>query len=203
VFRQRCFSSNNNIDGAAMNNLIIWQRCLMAVAGVILPCALFAETAVTINYGSVTAVSTIKEESKHAGGAVAGGLLGAALGGRRHRGLKIAASAAAGAAIQGAATGGTAQQYTIELVTGGQELISTEQDDIRVGDCVSVEQGDHTNLRRVGAAFCDGTNDGDPPPQHQQQAAGGCNNAKNELAAADTDDEVDIAVKKVRVLCDL
>jgi outer membrane lipoprotein SlyB len=186
-----------------MINFINRPRLFLTVAvGLVLPGTVFAETAVTINYGTVTAASTIKEESKHAGGALAGGLLGAVIGPSRHRGLRIAASAAAGAAILGSATDGTAQQYTIKLVTGGQELISTEQDDIRVNDCVAVEQGEHTNLRRVGSAFCDGTHDGDPP-KHQQDAAGTCDAAKDELAAADSDDDVNIAVKKVRVLCDL
>jgi len=59
-----------------------------------------------------------------------------------------------------------------------------------------------SNLRRVGSAYCDETHDGDPPKQ-QQDAAGNCDAAKDELAQADTDDEVDIAVTKVRVLCDL
>jgi len=163
---------------------------------------LFAETAVTINYGLVQQATVVKEESKHAGGAVVGGLLGAAMAGPRRHGLKIAGSAAAGAAIQGAATGGTVNQYTIELVTGGQETISTEQDDLREGDCVAIEQGDHTNMRRVGKAYCDGTNDGDSPP-HQHEAASTCDAAKTELANADTESDVDLAVKKVRVLCDL
>ena len=176
------------------------QRLLLTiVVALVLPGAVLAETAITINYGTVTAVSTIEEQSKHAGGAVAGGLLGAAFAGPRRHGLKIATSAAAGAAIQGAATGGTVQQYNITLVTGGTELISTEQVDIRVDDCVAVEQGEHTNLRRVGSAYCDGTHEGDPPKQ-QQDAAGNCDAAKDELAQADTDDEVDIAVEKVRVL---
>ncbi len=161
-----------------------------------------AQSAVTINYGTVESVATVTEDAKHAGGAVAGGLLVGLISGPRHKGLKVAAGAAAGAAVQGAATSGTVQQYTISLVTGGQVLVSTEQDDIRVGDCVSVEQGDHTNIRRVGATFCDGTHDSDPP-DHHQQAASECDKAKSELSAADTDDAVDIAVKKVRVLCDL
>lgn len=183
------------------STLHLWLPKIVAVA-LILPGIAVADAAVTINYGTVTSATTTTEESKHAGGALAGGLVGAALGRGRHRGLKIAASAAAGAAIQGAATGGTLNQYSIELVTGGQEIVSTEQDDIRTGDCVAVEQGDHTNLRRVGKAFCDGTNDS-PPPAHQQSAASSCDAAKSELGKADTDDEVDIAVKKVRVLCDL
>ena len=71
--------------------------------------ALSDTTAVTINYGTVDSVRTVEQKGKHAGGALAGGLLGAALAGPRHRVLKIGATAAAGAAIQGAATSGTSQ----------------------------------------------------------------------------------------------
>jgi hypothetical protein len=186
----------------SMKNLGAVCRCLLLAVGIFVSVHAVAQSTVTINYGMVKAATTVAEKSKHAGGAIAGGLIGAALGGPRRRGLKIAASAAAGAAIQGAATKGTLQQYTISLVSGGQEIVSTEQDDLRVGDCVSVEQGDHTNLRRVGQAFCDGTHDGEPTPS-QQTASASCDAAKTALAAADTDDEVDIDVKKVRVLCDL
>jgi outer membrane lipoprotein SlyB len=75
--------------------------------------------AVTINYGTVEAVSTVEKDSKHAGGALAGGVLGALIGPSRHRGLRVVAGTAAGAAVQGAATSGTLQLYTVSLVTGG------------------------------------------------------------------------------------
>ena len=66
--------------------------------------SLFANTAVVLKYGTITSVQTVKKDSKHAGGALAGGMVGALAAGPRHHGLKVAASAAAGAAIQGAVT---------------------------------------------------------------------------------------------------
>jgi outer membrane lipoprotein SlyB len=157
--------------------------------------------AVTINYGLVTAVGTVQKDAKHAGGALAGGMIGALVGPRRHRGLRIAAGAAAGAAVQGAATSGTLQQYTVELVSGGTSVVSTEQTDIRVDDCVSVEQGQYANIRRVSGVHCDGTGPNTPPPHHQKISES-CDKAKTELTNANTDDTVEMAMKKVRVLCE-
>ena len=57
--------------------------------------------AVTINYGTVESVSTVEKDAKHAGGAMAGGMIAAIASGPRHKGLKIATSAAVGAAVQG------------------------------------------------------------------------------------------------------
>jgi hypothetical protein len=160
-------------------------------------------TAVSIRYGVVESAVTVEEDSQHAGGALLGGAMGALIGRhgpRSHTGLRVAAGAATGAAIQGATTGGTSQQYTVKMLSGGSTVISTEQTDIRQGDCVSIEQGDYDNIRRVGSVFCQPPEQ--PAPEHHQSAATNCNAAKKELSAADTDDEVDIAIRKVQVLCE-
>ncbi|MCZ6516420.1 MAG: hypothetical protein O6763_02915, partial [Gammaproteobacteria bacterium] len=133
----------------------------------------------------------------------AGGMLGALIGPRRHRGLRVVAGAAAGAAVQGAATSGTLQLYSVSLVTGGTVQITTEQTDIREGDCVQVEQGQNANIRRTGSVHCESSASTDNPPAHHVQGAQGCDAAKQELTDADTDDEVNRAVTKVRTLCDL
>jgi len=158
-------------------------------------------TAVSINYGTVESVQTVNQKGSHAGGAMVGGLLGAALAGPRHRVLKIGASAAAGAAIQGAATSGTTQQYTVKLIGGGEVRITTEQNDIREGDCVTVEQGENANIRRTSSYHCEQTKQ-DTPPEHHVSASSNCQAAKNELAKAKTDNAINNAVKKVRVLCE-
>ena len=170
----------------------------IGVLALLITAGAVADDAVSINYGTVESVSTVDEDERHAGGALAGGLLVGLASGPRHKALKVAAGAAAGGAIQGAATSGTYQQYTIDLVSGGQERVSTEQDDIRVGDCVSVEQGDNTNIRRVGATFCDGTQDGDSP-DHHKQAASACDKAKSELTAAERGDSWFERIPKVEL----
>jgi len=163
-----------------------------------------AATAVTINYGTVKSVQTVKQEASHAGGAMAGGLLGAAMAGPRHRVLKIGASAAAGAAIQGAATSGTTTQYTVKLVDGGEIRITSEQQDMREGDCVSIEQGEHANIRRTSSYHCeqgDKARKSEPTVQHTANADY-CQKAKSQLAKAETDEAIENAVKKVRILCE-
>ena len=160
-----------------------------------------AATAITINYGVVESAVTTTEESSHAGGALAGGLIGGMIGPRRHRGLRVVAGAGIGAAAQGAATGGTVQQYSVKLNSGGQTIISTELTDIRTGDCVSIEQGDSANIRRVSSYHCE-TKNTTSTPEHHKSAASNCDIAKTELAKAETDDAITNAAKKVRILCE-
>jgi outer membrane lipoprotein SlyB len=176
------------------------QVMVLLMVLTVIPDAQSAAQAVTINYGIVTSVSTVQKDARHAGGAVTGGLVGALIGPRRHRGARIVAGAAVGAAVQGASTSGTLQQYSVELVNGGTSIVSTEQTDIRTGDCVAVEQGQYSNIRRVGTVNCDGTGP-NQPPQHHVAISESCDKAKTELANAETDDTVNLAVTKVRVLC--
>ncbi len=160
-----------------------------------------AATAITINYGTVESAVTTTEKSKHAGGALAGGLMGALIGPKRHRGLKVVAGAGIGAAVQGSATGGTVHQYSVKLNSGGETIISTELQDIRTGDCVSIEQGASANIRRVSSYHCE-TKNTTSTPEHHATAASNCDLAKNELAKAETDDAITNAAKKVRILCE-
>jgi len=51
-----------------------------------------ATSAVSINYGVVEGVQTIEHKGQHAGGALAGSMLGAIVPGPGHRELKIGAS---------------------------------------------------------------------------------------------------------------
>ena len=131
---------------------------------------------------------------------MAGGLIGGLVGPRRHRGLRVVAGAGIGAAIQGSATGGVLQQYSVNLVSGGQTIISTEQTEIRVGDCVAIEQGEHANIRRVSSYHCETKST--KTAEHRQAGADNCQQAKNELNQADTDEAITNAAKKVRVLCE-
>ena len=144
-----------------------------------------SDSYVSIQYGAVQNVATTTTDSKHAGGALTGGLIGAA-----------------GAAVQGATIGGDGLYiYTVELNGGnGSVQVTTEQADIREGDCVSVEQGKYANIRRVSTIHCQRQTASAPP--HHESIAKECDTAKQELASAETQDAVDIAVQKVRVLCE-
>ena len=180
------------------------KKMLLLCTVTLLMCttSLYADTAVSIQYGTVTDIGVTQRDAKHAGGALAGGLIGAFIGPSRHRGLKMLGGAAAGAAVQGAATSGELQQYTVNMMNGGTVKISTEQVEIREGDCVAVEQGQNANIRRVSDIHCEPEIRPKSPPAHHQSAADNCQLAKNELAKAETDTSVNMAAKKVRILCE-
>lgn len=178
-----------------------WLILLLAIAPISSTQA--QSQSVSINYGTVESVATVQQDAQHAGGAVAGGLVGALIGGPRHRGLRVLTGAAVGAAVQGSHTSGTLQLYSVTLVSGGTVQVTTEQTDIRIGDCVQVEQGQYSNIRRTGTVHCEpGSSSASSPPPHHAQLSQECDQAKQELGDAETDEAVDLAIKKVRVLCD-
>ena len=84
--------------------------------------------------------------------------------------------------------------------------IATEQTEIRVDDCVFVEEaGGTANIRRAPATACE------PESQQvmqdaaiieeMQEEASECAAAKQELVDADSDEAIDRAVRKVKLLC--
>jgi outer membrane lipoprotein SlyB len=157
-----------------------------------------AGSSISLEYGTVSAVSEVHAEKKHAGGALIGGIAGAAIA-DDHRGLGALAGGLIGGGIQGHHSGKKMlQQYSVEMNKGGVVVINTELHDIAVGDCVMVEQGKYANIRRVSSVNCQV----DQQPQHHKDAASNCEKAKDELVAANTDEELKMAVTKVRTLCE-
>ena len=51
---------------------------------------------VTIQYGTVEGVQTVSKDARHAGGALTGGVIGALIGPRRHRGIRVLVGAGTG-----------------------------------------------------------------------------------------------------------
>ena len=89
--------------------------------------------------------------------------------------------------------------YTVRLVGGGDIRILSDQGDIRVNDCVSVERGDFNNIRRVGSVFCE-TPSAAAFGDHRREADQ-CLAARRDLANA-RGDAFDRAVVQVRAVCD-
>ena len=98
-------------------------------------------------------------------------------------------------------------QYTVELSPGNSIVVVTDQTEVRVGDCVNVEQaGPGTaNVRRVSSWLCDqktaSTADNDVDA-FLAEAADRCLAAKDRLLNAETDAEIDAAIARVHILCD-
>ena len=159
---------------------------------------------IAVAYGSVIGIEQIKLESRAGGGAIVGGLIGLASSGGRSSRTK-AGRAAAGAAIGGLGTravegSNQAYEYTVQLVSGQTVKMITDQTGMRLGDCVSVEQGARGNIRRVSSAHCEYA-DTEPSADHVQEA-GACAQAKEGILSASTEAELDLAVKRTRILCE-
>jgi outer membrane lipoprotein SlyB len=179
------------------------QYIYISAALLLLPLLMPSETiAASIQYGIVTSITvTTVEDDDGMSGAAKGALIGGMIGPRR-RGINrgVIAGAAVGAAADDGDTE-TVYLYTVNYVDGsGSIKIQTEQGDIRDNDCVSIERGEHANIRRVSNVHCEQQTS--TPPDHHTQAAVDCDQAKQELKAAETDEELEIAIQKARILCE-
>lgn len=164
-------------------------------------------TAINISYGVVASVQTQKVDSNAPRGAVVGGILGAVAGGHHDRGKHAVVGALAGGVLSTALQGDrTAYSYTVQLVSGGETVILTEQGNAQVGDCVAVEQGRSANIRRVPSAYCEHhdhpASDDYVVKARANENAADCHAAKDQAMQADTEEKVDIAMKKVSMFCD-
>ncbi len=194
--------------------LLIGTVLLAFVASVLVPSTVSRAqskgASVKIQHGKVVGSRgvTIESGGNTAGGAVVGGTIGLIAGGSSRK--KRRRRATTGALI-GAAAGASSKQvqqameYTVETGGGAMIKVVTDQMEIRKGDCVVVEEsGGRANVRRVSPTMCD--------PESQsvvtelrdeiQEEAAECIAAKKELVAAKTEEALDLALRKVSILCD-
>lgn len=169
-----------------------------------------AGQSMTIRTGEVTGMRTVDLNDGNAvGGAVVGGALGAALSGSSSSSRKRNRNAAIGAILGGAAAGSKKTQgriYTVRTNDGTQIQVATEQMEIRIGDCVYVEEaGGGTNIRRAPTTACEPETQEilkeDRIQAEMQEDADLCFNARQQLADADDDATFDRAVRRVKLLC--
>ena len=160
-----------------------------------------------VSYGVVVKSERVDlSDDKTTKGAQVGGTIGLATGGSSgYKRRRNAAIGAASGAVVGSATS-TSQMgmmYTVETA-GGAVKIVTDQTEIHMGDCVMVEETSQgANIRRADPAVCmPESKDAVSGLQDEfQEEAAECAAAKQELAAAKTDAEVDRALMKVDILC--
>jgi outer membrane lipoprotein SlyB len=181
--------------------------CRLRSALVVLASTLIASTpasaATTVSYGKITAVKPVSVENSSAqtGGALVGGMIGL-ISGRGHSGSNQALRTVGGgvAGQQIARMASTKQAFEYTILMGGTSTITvvTDESGMRVGDCVAVERGAHTNLRLAPDAQCAPRA---KPPAAANKDASACTAAKDELLKAQTDDAFDRAERKVRLLC--
>jgi hypothetical protein len=161
---------------------------------------------ISVAYGNVQSVQQVEMKPDYAKGSLIGGALGLLAASHYSAGSQaIGAAAGAGlGALISKETAGTANQYTIRLVSGNTVSVVTDQRDIASGDCVAVEQGEHTNIRRVSTTMCS-TPASHPayPDIHAsvQHDSADCAAAKQQLLKATTEEETNISYKKMQALC--
>lgn len=99
------------------------------------------------------------------------------------------------------------RQYTIETGPGSRITVVTDQTEVRVGDCVNVEQaGSGTaNVRRVSASLCEAVFGGEVDEEvttYMAEEADRCLQAKDRMMDAESDEAFEIAMRRVKFLCD-
>lgn len=164
---------------------------------------------IQIQYGVVVGSKYIKEQSAAPKGALVGGAVGLYTGKGKSSGSKFR-RAATGAVVGGAMTSSAqgsrdAREYQVQTATGSIVIIS-DQTEIKVDDCVIVENpgGGNANIRRVASTYCDPAS-ADVVAELQDEMleeAQECVAAKQELSAAETDEAMDRAFRKISILCD-
>ena len=164
----------------------------------------------TIRYGTVVSMQTVDlKDGNAAKGALVGGAFGAAMtkgsksASRRRRNAAIGAVVGAGVAASKKTTG---RSYSVRTNEGIVMRIVTEQTAILVGDCVIVEEsGGRANIRRTALSACDVASqalmNGAEIQAELQEEAAECSAAKDGLVNAETDEQMELAVRKIQILC--
>jgi hypothetical protein len=149
----------------------------------------------------------LKDNSKLKG-AMVGGTLAYATTSSSKSGKKTRRNVAAGAAVGGAIAGSRKAEkgmlYTVKIAGGAIQVV-TDQTEIRMGDCVMVEESSGgANIRRASPEVCepDAQDLVEELEQEFQEEAAECLEAKEQLLAAETDEDFDRAHSKVQILCE-
>lgn len=160
---------------------------------------------IRIRYGRVDTITAARLQSEAGSNAVLGGIIGAAAThDRRNRNRNVAAGALVGALLTKASENRhPMDEITVRLADGSEiKIIQDHIDGIRTGGCVSVEEGQHTNVRGVSAEHCavGVVADADVTAQHEARA-GACERAKEQLVDARTEEDFNFISRKIRMLC--
>jgi outer membrane lipoprotein SlyB len=190
-----------------------------AIVVAMLP-AFGAGAPVRVQYGRITHIQpvTVTDSSAQMAGTLIGGVAGLASGSGQsssNRALRVAGGAAAGRGLGNLASRSQAFEYTVLIDGRTTTRITSDQVGKRVGDCVAVEQGEFANIRLADESRCvtppaaSGRAAATPrpaapapaPAAADVQAASACEQAKNQVLAAATDEEFNLAERRMRLLC--
>lgn len=166
------------------------------------------DQAIDISYATVVDVEDVKIKSEAGKSAGIGGLWGLSIGAHGDSGV-ILGGLVAGAILLGLTTkiaegSSEAKGYTVEYSDGERIKIVTEEKEIVIGDCVAVESGRSVNVRRVSSSLCQPYKGVYSEPEVETGFAESqdCQEAKRQLMLVDDAEQMDIALDKVRELCE-
>ena len=198
-----------------MNRIFV----LASLGAALLAVSAEASAQVRVQYGRITNVqtTTVTDSTARNVGTVVGGGIGLVSGSGQsgsNRALRGVTGAAAGRGVGSLAGRSQAFEYTV-LVAGMTTVrVVSDQAGKRVGDCVAVEQGQFANIRLVPESRCAPRAAAAPakaapakaapapaPVAADVQQATACEQAKEQVLAANTDEEFDRAERRMRLLC--
>ncbi len=161
-----------------------------------------------ISVGIVERAERVQLDSNAGRGALVGGALGWGLARNQSSGRQAAAALGGAALGRGSANrrqgDRSAIQYTIRTSSGSAIQVVTDQTEIRIGDCVLVEETSNgANVRRKDPAMCQATSEQvmAQVEDELQQDASACDGAKQRLIDATTTEEVEVARQVMDILC--
>jgi len=198
-----------------MNRMFV----LVSLGAALLAVSSEASAQVRVQYGRITNVqaTTVTDSTSRNVGTLVGGGIGLVSGSGQsgsNRALRGVTGAAAGRGVGSLAGRSQAFEYTV-LVDGMTTVrVVSDQAGKRVGDCVAVEQGQFANIRLVPESRCAPRAAAAPakaapakaapapaPVAADVQQASACEQAKEQVLAANTDEEFDRAERRMRLLC--
>jgi hypothetical protein len=160
---------------------------------------------IRIRYAEVDDIERVQLPTNAPVGAVVGGFTGLVLS-RNSSGSKQIASGIGGAVLGGLATAALegdrlGYSYRLRFMNGEISNFITEKGYLQRGDCVAVERGNYANIRRVTPTLCT-SNPSTAADRKYLREAEQCHEAKEQLLAATTQDEIDVASRKVSIICE-
>lgn len=188
---------------------------LCVAVALVVPCVVVAQRPgqnASISVGTVAKVENIDLRSQAApAGALVGGMLAYHTTSSKRSSTtkwgRAAAGAVAGGAIARAAEGDLkGKLYTVDLGGGRMIQVVSDQTEIRQGDCVIVEEaGGQANVRRADPTACQPESAAamaSPDVQEElQEEAAECLAAKEAMLAAETEEQFNLAKRKMDIFC--
>ena len=162
----------------------------------------------SVGYGKVIRVKRFESHEGSGTGALIGGVLGLGAAGGGSAATQTAGAAGGGMAggqTQKRVTQGTyVSKYSIRMTDGEILEVVTKDSNIHGGECVAVERREEIHLRSVSSSMCEDT----PKPADANASLDAvidqveeCEQAKRDLAAADSRRDKEALYREMRAVC--